>query len=119
FLKREDEEGFRECPDEVMGRFLNGLVVLRRGRDESRPQQSLDLPLSNNTVLKKLRVAFNLKEDDMLAVFALAGFAVSKPALSAVFRKEGQPNYRPCGDQFLRNFLKGLTLRVRGASPDA
>ncbi|MBC7172804.1 MAG: DUF1456 family protein, partial [Polyangiaceae bacterium] len=51
FLKREDEEGFRECPDEVMGRFLNGLVILRRGRDESRPQQSLDLPLSNNTVL--------------------------------------------------------------------
>lgn len=119
FLKKEDDEGFRECPDEVMGHFLNGLVIFRRGKDESRPTPALELPLSNNTVLKKLRVAFNLKEDDMFAVFALAGFKVNKPELSALFRKEGQKNYRPCGDQFLRNFLKGLTLRVRGSSASA
>lgn len=113
FLKKEDEPGFRECPDVVMGLFLNGLVVFLRGKDDSRPLPPLDLPLSNNTVLKKLRVAFNLREEDMFAVFDLAGFRVTKPELSALFRKEGQKNFRPCGDQFLRNFLKGLTLRVR------
>lgn len=113
WLKKDEEPGFQACPDEVMGLFLNGLVVFLRGRDDSRPVQPLDLPLTNNTVLKKLRVAFNLKEEDMFAVFELAGFRVAKPELSALFRKEGQKNFRPCGDQFLRNFLKGLTLRVR------
>jgi uncharacterized protein YehS (DUF1456 family) len=119
FLKRENEDGFRECPDEVMARFLDGLVIHMRGKDESRPPRPLELPLSNNSTLKKLRVAFNLKEDDLLAVFALAGMTVNKPTLSALFRKENQKNYRPCGDQFLRNFLRGLTVRVRGPSADA
>ncbi|MDP2228368.1 MAG: DUF1456 family protein [Moraxellaceae bacterium] len=113
FLKKDEEEGYRECPDEVLGHFLNGLVMHKRGRDDSRPPQPLELPMTNNIVLKKLRVAFNLKEDDMFAIFEGAGFKVGKPELSSFFRKEGQKNYRPCGDQFLRNFLKGLTLRVR------
>ena len=113
YLKKEEEDGFQPCPDEVLARFLNGLVIHRRGREEGRPEPSLDLPMSNNTVLKKLRVAFNLKEDDMFDVFALSGLRVTKPELSSFFRKEGQRNYRGCGDQILRNFLKGLTLRVR------
>lgn len=114
FLKKDEEAGFRECPDAVMSHFLNGLVIFKRGKDESRSAPPVDRSISNNTILKKLRVAFNLKEEDMFAVFALAGFNVSKPELGALFRKEGQKNYRPCGDQFLRNFLKGLTLRLRG-----
>lgn len=114
FLKKEEEVGYLDCSDEVMGHFLNGFVIFKRGKDESRPVQPLGLPISNNTILKKLRVAFNIKEEDMFAVFDLAGFNVSKPELSALFRKEGQKNYRNCGDQFLRNFLKGLTLRIRG-----
>jgi uncharacterized protein YehS (DUF1456 family) len=61
-----------------------------------------------------LRVAFELKEDDMHAILKAAEFPVSKPELSALFRKFGHNNYRACGDQLLRNFLKGLTLRVRG-----
>ena len=71
--------------------------------------------ISNNVVLKKLRVAFQLKDEDMQEVFAGAGFPVSKPELSALFRQPGHKNYRACGDQLLRAFLKGLTLRVRGA----
>lgn len=113
YLKKEEEDGFQPCPDEVLARLLNGLVIHKRGREEGRPEPALDLPMSNNTVLKKLRVAFNLKEDDMFAVFELSGLRVTKPELSSFFRKEGQRNYRGCGDQILRNFLKGLTLRVR------
>ncbi|WP_438280255.1 DUF1456 family protein [Pseudomonas alabamensis] len=114
YLKKEEEEGFVQCPDKVMAHFLDGLVTHRRGRDESRPAQPLELPVTNNTVLKKLRVAFELKEDDLHAVLKSVNFPVSKPELSALFRKVGHDNYRPCGDQLLRNFLKGLTLRVRG-----
>lgn len=115
FLKKEDEEGFVECDDEVMLSFLDGLIIYRRGKMESRPEQDKKPQrLTNNTILKKLRVAFELKEEDMHKVLELAGFSVSKPELSALFRMKGHKNYRACGDQLLRNFLKGLTLRLRG-----
>ena len=114
FMKKEDEEGYLDCSDEIMAHFLDGLVYFKRGKDESRPPQPIDLPITNNIVLKKLRVAFELKEDDMHAILKSVDFPVSKPELSALFRKVGHTNYRACGDQLLRNFLKGLTLRVRG-----
>ncbi len=114
YTKKDEEEGFVHCPDAVLAHFLDGLVIYRRGRDESRPAQAVELPVTNNIVLKKLRVAFELKEDDMHTVLKSVDFPVSKPELSALFRKFGHNNYRPCGDQLLRNFLKGLTVRVRG-----
>ncbi|MCS3472487.1 uncharacterized protein YehS (DUF1456 family) [Pseudomonas sp. JUb42] len=113
FMKKDEEEGYQDCSDEIMAHFLDGLVFFKRGKDESRPAQPIELPITNNIVLKKLRVAFELKEDDMHAILSAAQFPVSKPELSALFRKVGHNNYRPCGDQLLRNFLKGLTLRVR------
>jgi len=113
-LKEEDPE-YLACSDAVLAHFLDGLIVHRRGRDESRPSRPVEKRISNNVVLKKLRVAFELKDVDMHEVFAAAGFPVSKPELSALFRQPGHKNFRPCGDQLLRNFLKGLTLRVRGA----
>ena len=114
YLKKDEEEGFVRCPDNVMAHFLDGLVFFKRGKDESRPPVPVELPVTNNTILKKLRVAFELKEDDMHAILKAAEFPVSKPELSALFRKFGHTNYRTCGDQLLRNFLKGLTMRVRG-----
>ncbi|WP_213876817.1 DUF1456 family protein [Pseudomonas sp. dw_358] len=114
WLKKDEEEGFVHLPDEAMAHFLDGLVVLKRGRDETRPLLPVELPVTNNVILKKLRVAFELKEDDLHAILKAADFPVSKPELSALFRKFGHNNYRPCGDQLLRNFLKGLTLRIRG-----
>ncbi|MBU1689339.1 MAG: DUF1456 family protein [Gammaproteobacteria bacterium] len=115
FLKKEDEEGFVECDDEVMVSFLDGLIIHKRGKMEARPEQDKKPErLTNNTILKKLRVAFELKEEDMHQVLELAGFSVSKPELSALFRMKGHKNYRACGDQLLRNFLKGLTIRHRG-----
>ncbi len=112
YIKREDEPGFEPCPQNVMARFLNGLIYLRRGKDETRPPLAPELP-TNNVVLKKLRVAFELKDDDIIAMLEESGFKISKTELSALFRKEGHHNYRECGDQFLRNFLKGLTARLK------
>lgn len=114
YLKREDEPGFVLCDNTVMAHFLDGLIIHRRGRAESAPPRPVEKAITNNTVLKKLRVAFELKEEDLVALMVASGFQVSRPELSALFRKPEHPNFRPCGDQFLRNFLKGLTARVRG-----
>jgi uncharacterized protein YehS (DUF1456 family) len=113
YLKKEDEPGFRECPAPVLAHFLDGLIVYRRGRDESIPVKPVDTAITNNTVLKKLRVAFELKEGDMLAIMDAAELRVSRSELSALFRHPGHVNYRACGDQFLRKFLRSLTARVR------
>lgn len=115
FLLKEDEPGHLACSDAVLAHVLDGLIVHLRGRDDAVPPRPVEKRISNNVVLKKLRVAFQLKDEDMHQVFAAAGFPVSKPELSALFRQPGHKNYRPCGDQLLRAFLKGLTLRVRGA----
>ncbi len=116
FLKKDDDPGHVECSDRVLAHFLDGLVVHYRGRNENAPPRPVDRRITNNLVLKKLRIAFELKDVDMRQVFAEAGFPVSKPELSALFRQPDHHNYRACGDQILRNFLKGLTLRVRGGA---
>lgn len=113
YLKKEDEEGYMEVPDEVMSHFLNGLITFKRGKNDRFPVPEVEKRVTNNIMLKKLRVAFELKTEDMLSVLALADFKMSEGELSAFFRKEGHKNYRPCGDQVLRYFLKGLTARVR------
>ena len=115
FLRKEDEDGYAECGNAVLAHFLDGLIVHCRGRDPDVPVRPVEKRVNNNVVLKKLRVAFELKDVDMHQVFADAGFPLSKPELSALFRQPGHKNFRLCGDQLLRAFLKGLTLRVRGA----
>ncbi|MCU0755561.1 MAG: DUF1456 family protein [Xanthomonadales bacterium] len=114
FLKKEGEPGFEVCDDRTLLHFLDGLILHRRGRDLSKPPRPVEARISNNLVLKKLRVAFELQDADMHQAFVDAGFPVSKPELSALFRHHEHKNYRACGDQMLRNFLKGLTLRLRG-----
>lgn len=113
YLKKEDEPGYLECGHRLMAHFLNGLIIEKRGRDESKPLPPIELPVTNNIILKKIRVAFELKDDDITAILESTGFTVSKTELSAFFRKPDHKNYRNCGDQFLRNFLKGLTSRIR------
>jgi uncharacterized protein YehS (DUF1456 family) len=114
FLRRDDDPDYAECSNSVLAHFLDGLVIHFRGRNDSLPPRPVETRANNNVVLKKLRVAFELKDVDMHQVFEAAGFPVSKPELTALFRQPGHKNYRACGDQLLRNFLKGLTLRVRG-----
>jgi uncharacterized protein YehS (DUF1456 family) len=114
-LKKEDEEGFVNCGEAVLRDFLDGLILHKRGRKEIKPDETIksDSRLTNNSILKKLRIALELKEDDMLAVLRLANVDISKSELTALFRKEGHKNYKECGDQFLRKFLKGLSIRYR------
>jgi uncharacterized protein YehS (DUF1456 family) len=116
FLRHEHESGYQACSDAVMASFLDGLIVHRRPKGPAAPRPA-GTPVTNNTVLKKLRVAFELRDDDLVAIMKRAGFAVSKPELSALFRDPSHGNYRACGDQFLRNFLRSLAAHLRGAPP--
>lgn len=116
YLKKENEAGFVECSKPVLAHFLDGLVIHFRGKNPDLPPRPVEKRVTNNVVLKKLRVAFELKDADMHQAFADAGFAISKPELSALFRQADHRNFRLCGDQMLRNFLKGLTVRVRGSA---
>lgn len=68
--------------------------------------------------MKKLRVALKFTDDDIIEVLSLVDFKVTKTELSAIFRKEDHPNFKPCGDQLLRNFLNGLIIYKRGHRPD-
>lgn len=111
--RKEGEVGFLECGDSTLAHFLDGLIIHLRGRDESRPPRPVETRITNNLVLKKLRVAFELKDVDMHAIFESVGIQLGKPELNALFRDPAHKNYRPCGDQLLRNFLRGLTLRMR------
>jgi uncharacterized protein YehS (DUF1456 family) len=109
YLKKEEDEGYEECPDEVMAHFLDGLILYKRGRDENRPLPPIELPITNNLVLKKLRVAFQLKDTDIMALLAKTGLNLSKTEVNAFFRQPDHRNYRECHDQFLRNILKAMT----------
>lgn len=110
FLKRDDEPGYEECPDEVMAHFLNGLIFFKRGKNPDFPEPSLEIPITNNIVLKKLRVAFALKDTDIVAKIEKSGLRISKTEVNAFFRAPDHRNYRDCLDQFLRNLFKGLSL---------
>lgn len=113
FLKEEDEAGYVECSNNLMTLFLDGLISYRRGKSEQNPVQTKPVfpPLTNNIILKKLRIAFDLKEDDFIELMSLADYEISKNELSAIFRKPGHKHYRECNDEFLMGFLVGLTYR--------
>ena len=75
--------------------------------------------LSNNDILKKLRVALSLRNDDIIEILSLVDFEISKGALGDLFRKEDHPGYVEAGDQLLRNFLNGLIIYKRGNLPES
>ncbi len=117
-FKKEEEDGFVRCSDSLAHFFFEGLIILRRGKKEG---DATAIPavvpakgeLTNNDVLWYLRIAMQLKDDDVLAILKKADVTIGKSELNALFRKKGHDNYRPCGDQFLRNFLAGFTAVYR------
>jgi len=76
------------------------------------------MALSNNDIMKKLRVAHKFRDEDIVKICSLVDFAVTKSELGAIFRHETHEKYMECGDQFLRNFLNGLVIHLRGPMPD-
>ena len=70
--------------------------------------------MSNNDIMKKLRVALSLNSDQIIEICKLVGFTVTKSELGDIFRNDEHPNFKKCGDQILRNFLNGLVIYKRG-----
>ena len=117
-MKREGEEGYLPCRDKIIALFLDGLIIKNRGRQEGQEPQELGPKerLSNNEVLRKIRIAMSYKDDDMIEVLKLAGFRISKGELSAFFRKPDHRNFKPAGDQVVRNLLQGMVKKYRPES---
>jgi uncharacterized protein YehS (DUF1456 family) len=107
WLKKDDDSDFVNCGDTQLAIFLNGLINEKRGKKPG-VQAIPEKRINNNIILTKLKIAFNLKSEDIIALFAKENLTVSKPELSAFSRKPDHKHYRECKDQFLRNFLQGL-----------
>lgn len=112
WLKKDDHPDYQELSDPELASFLNGLIIDRRGRKDG-PLPKPEKQLNNNTIFTKLKIAFNLRAEDTLAILALNDYTLSKHELSAFFRKPGHKHFQACKDQVLRNFLKGLQLKYR------
>lgn len=113
WLKKDDDPAFKECSDTRMAIFLNGFINKRRGKREG-AQPKPETRLNNNIIFTKLKIALNLKAEEIIELLALAGFHIGKHELSAFFRRPDHKHYRECKDQILRNFLKGVQLKFRG-----
>ena len=115
WLHKEEEEGYQRCPDIILSCMLNGLIYDKRGKDESAPPLAVERRVNNNVVLKKLRIAFSLKTDDILAIVTEQQFRISMPEITAMMRAPEHKNFRECGDQFMRYFLRGLAARLQAS----
>ncbi|HNW36286.1 MAG TPA: DUF1456 family protein [Candidatus Ozemobacteraceae bacterium] len=108
-LKKEDDEGYAPLDTKTLTAFLDGLILRKRGARKTAPKAPLIREsFSNNMVLRKIKIALEFKDDDLLAVLKRSDMELSKTELSAFFRKKDHKNYKKCGDQLLRNFLAGL-----------
>ena len=117
-MKKEKEQGFVACRDKVLSLFLDGLIIKQRGKQEGKEPVVLKpgQKISNNQILRKIRIAMNYKDEDIISLLKLVDFKVSKTELSALFRNAEHRNYRECGNQFLRNLLQGMTRQYRPGS---
>ncbi len=107
-LKRRQDEGFKLCSFEELGVFLDGFVILKRGPSPKKKNDDEVVELTNNLILKKLRIALELKEAETEIIFSLAEVELSKQQLASLFRKEGHKNFKECSDELLMAFLDGL-----------
>ena len=107
-LKKRVDKGFEECSYEELGVFLDGLVTFKRGPSPKRPNDDEAVALTNNLILKKLRIALELKEPETEIIFGLGDAALGKQELKSLFRKEAHKNFKACPDALLMAFLEGL-----------
>lgn len=115
WLRKEDDPEYQNCPDTRLATFLNGLIIEKRGKKDG-PQPVAEKNINNNIIFMKLKIALNLKAEDVLEIMALADLRVSKHELSAFFRRPDHKHFRACKDQILRNFLKGVQIKYRDDS---
>jgi len=114
WLKKDNDADFIACVDSDLATFLNGFINEKRGKKEG-PQAKAEKRLSNNIILTKLKIALNLKAEDLIALLDSVDFRLSKPELSAFSRKTDHKHYRECKDQVLRNLLQAIDKKYHVA----
>ncbi|QDQ00242.1 DUF1456 family protein [Lysinibacillus fusiformis] len=121
-VKDEEEapENYIKCNNKMLEAFLNGFIIFKRGPQQAKPGQAehSTVPVKatespNNMLLKKVKIALALTSEDMLEILYEGGVTVSKGEIGAILRNPSHRNYKECGDRFVRNFLKGLTMKYR------
>ena len=112
YFRQEEHPEYKNCSDKTLATFLNGLITKMRGESDG-PKKEIEKKLDNNIIFKKLKIALNLKAEEVLDILKLVDFEFGKHELSALFRKKGHKHYRNCHDQVLRNFLNGLQKKYR------
>jgi uncharacterized protein YehS (DUF1456 family) len=105
-LKNPSKKGAKNATYEELGVFLDGLISFKRGK--SNKQEPKDVILDNNLILKKLRVALNLKEYEIALIFELTDFKISNSTIKDFFRSSSHPKYKECDNKTLKAFLEGL-----------
>lgn len=113
WMKKEDDPLFHPMRDKELAIFLNGLIIDKRGKRDG-PTPPPEDPLSNNMILRKLKIALELRTEDIIDIFAGIDKQITKNELGSFFRKPGHKSYKPCLDQYLRNFLDGLQKKYKG-----
>lgn len=112
WLKKEDDPAYQKCYDTLLAIFLDGFINDNRGKKEG-SQPVPEKRLTNNIIFRKLKIGLTLKGEDIIKILESVDYRISKHELSAFFRKPNHRHYRPCKDQVIRNFLKGLQLKHR------
>ena len=110
WLKKDDDEAFQALNDQKLAFFLNGMIVANRGKKDGEVP-IVEKQLNNNIILRKLKIALELKDEDILDILDLVDMRISKHELSAFFRHPEHAHYRICKDQILRNFLLGMQVK--------
>ena len=112
WLKKEEDADYKNCSDVQLATFLNGLINVNRGKREG-VQPIPEKNINNNIIFRKLKIALELRDDDILKTLLLADLRISKHELSAFFRRADHKHFRQCKDQILRNFMIGLQIQYR------
>ena len=101
-------------PQPLLAQLLDQWVEIQRGpKPIVGDAQAAPKRLSNNDVLKKLRIAYRLQDEDVRQLLKLVTIELTKSDLSALFRKPGQSQFKTCDDEFVLDYIRGLGLLLR------
>ena len=117
WLKDDNDKSCSTMKDKELAIFLNGFINLKRGKKEG-VQPKPEVALTNNMIFMKLRIALNMKAEDVLDVLEVVGVSLSKYEIGAYFRKPENKNYKVCEDQLLCDFLNGVQFTNRPDSEE-
>ncbi|MFA0136835.1 DUF1456 family protein [Vibrio sp. 10N.261.46.B6] len=117
WLKDDNDKSCSKMKDKELAVFLNGFINIKRGKKEG-VQPKPEVALTNNMIFMKLRIALNMKAEDVLDILEVVGISLSKYEIGAYFRKQENKNYKVCEDQLLCDFLNGVQFTNRPDSEE-